>query len=178
MTAPAPFTLREAHRDDVPAIAALAAEFARHMRELGDASPLRLDAAALERDGFGPDPAFSGLVAEQDGRVAGYLLHHPGYDTDAACRLLFVVDLFVSPPARGQGIGAALIAAAREVARRARAAQLVWTVDRRNAQALKFYEGLGADRLEGLALMCLDCSGEHKPPEAQPQPVGRALTRL
>jgi len=72
----------------------------------------------------------------------------------------------------------ALIAAAREVARRARAAQLVWTVDRRNAQALKFYEGLGADRLEGLALMCLDCSGEHKPPEAQPQPVGRALTRL
>lgn len=110
------FTLREARRDDVPAIAPLAEQFAQHMRKLGDTSPLRLDAAALERDGFGPDPAFRGLVAEQGGQVVGYLLHHPGYDTDAARRLLFVVDLFVTPAPRGQGIATALMDAARDIA--------------------------------------------------------------
>src|SRR5579862_2942020 len=34
------------------------------------------------RDGFGPHPAFFGLVAEVDGSVEGYLLNHHGYDTD------------------------------------------------------------------------------------------------
>jgi GNAT superfamily N-acetyltransferase len=155
---PRAFTLRAAQRGDVPAIAALARQFAQLMHELGDSTSLQLDAAALERDGFGPDPAFGGLLAEREGRVVGYLLHHPGYDTDAARRLLFVVDLFVTPAARGLGIGigAALIAAARDIAARAGAAQLVWTVDSRNAGALRFYESLGAQRVEGLVLMCLD----------------------
>jgi GNAT superfamily N-acetyltransferase len=152
----AAFSIRPACRGDVSAIAALAQQFARYMRELGDATPLALDAAALERDGFGPDPAFRGLVAERDGQVAGYLLHHPGYDTDEARRLLFVVDLFVAPHARGLGIGAALLASARHIAATSTAAQLVWTVDRRNTAALRFYERLGAHSVEGLTLMCLD----------------------
>lgn len=150
------FSIRSASRGDVPAIAALAQQFADYMRELGDETPLGLDATALERDGFGPDHAFRGLVAEYDGQVAGYLLHHPGYDTDSARRLLFIVDLFVAPHARGLGIGAALVEAARQIAVDASAAQLVWTVDRRNTGALRFYESLGAQSVEGLALMCLD----------------------
>ncbi|MGM9480614.1 GNAT family N-acetyltransferase [Roseateles sp. NT4] len=150
------FSLRPACRADVPAIAALAEQFAQHMRELGDNTPLGLDAVALERDGFGPDPAFRGLVAERDAEVVGYLLHHPGYDTDAARRLVFIVDLFVSPSARGLGIGAALVGAARQIAADATAAQLVWTVDRRNAGALQFYQRLGAQSIEALDLMCLD----------------------
>ncbi len=152
----AAFSIRPACRGDVPAIAALAEQFAQHMRELGDTTPLGLDATALERDGFGPDPAFRGLVAECDAQVVGYLLHHPGYDTDTARRLLFIVDLFVSPSARGLGIGAALVEAARQIAADATAAQLVWTVGRRNTGALQFYKSLGAQSVEALELMCLD----------------------
>ena len=148
--------IREATIDDVPAIAALVEEFARYMRELGDATELRLDAEALERDGFGPDPAFRGLVAVDNGHVIGFLLHHAGYDTDAACRLVFVVDLFVAQSARGRGIGTALMSAVRKVAAAAGARQLVWTVDRRNALARTFYERLGAQYVEDLSLMCMD----------------------
>jgi hypothetical protein len=101
MTSSTTCHVREARRDDVPAIAALAAEFSRYMRSLGDVADFRLDADALERDGFGPSPAFRGLVAERSGEIVGYLLHHAGYDTDAACRLLFVVDLYVTGAARG-----------------------------------------------------------------------------
>ncbi|QEH31663.1 aminoalkylphosphonic acid N-acetyltransferase [Aquisphaera giovannonii] len=152
----ADWQIREACRGDVPAMAALIEEFSRFMGELGDASELRLDAEALERDGFGPDPAFRGLVAERRGDVVGFLLHHPGYDTDAACRLLFVVDLYVTATARGMGIGASLMEEARKVARAGGAGQIVWTVDRRNTLARRFYEGMGARDVEGLDLMCWD----------------------
>ena len=150
------WSIRTACRDDVPAIGALVAEFARYMRELGDTSDLRLDAAALERDGFGPDPAFGGLVAEMAGEVVGFLLHHGGYDTDAASRLLFVVDLYVTASARRNGIGVALMNEARKVAAARGARQLVWTVDRRNAAALRFYERMGSEYVDHLRLMCLD----------------------
>ncbi len=140
-------------------MAALVEEFARYMRSLGDGTELRLDAAALERDGFGTEPAFQGLVAEISGDVVGFLLHHAGYDTDAASRLLFVVDLFVTRAARGRGIGAALMHEARAVALGRGAKQMVWTVDRRNVLARRFYEGLGAGYVRELDLMYLDVDG-------------------
>lgn len=148
--------VRVARREDVGAMAALAKAFAQLMCELGDDGSLQLDAIALERDGFGASPAFDGLVAERDGAVVGYLLHHAGYDTDAACRLLFVVDLFVAPHARGSGCGTALMQAARDAARAAGARQLVWTIDRRNRDALDFYTHFGAQPIDTLALMCID----------------------
>lgn len=156
MTSSSECLIREARRDDVPRLAALVEEFARYMRDLGDTTDLRLDAEALARDGFGPDPAFRGLVAERSGDVVGFLLHHAGYDTDEACRLLYVVDLYVTTSVRGRGIGRALMDAARKVAVRAGARQLVWTVDRRNALARRFYEGIDARDVEGFDLMYLD----------------------
>ena len=113
MTSPTNCLVRESSLADVPAFAALALEFAQYMRGLGDLTEFRLDAETLERDGFGPEPAFHGLVAEAAGEVVGYLLYHGGYDTDEACRLLMVADLFVAKSARGFGIGTALTRARR-----------------------------------------------------------------
>jgi len=144
--------IRNACRDDVPAMATLTGEFSRYMRSLDDTTDLRLDAEALERDGFGTEPAFRGLIAEVSGEVVGFLLHHAGYDTDAACRLLFVVDLYVTESARGQGIGAALMNEAGKIAAAGGARQIVWTIDRRNALARHFYEGLGASYIRSNSL--------------------------
>jgi hypothetical protein len=98
MNAPNEYVIRKARLADVPAIACLAAESPQYLRGLGDTIEFRLNADALERDGFGPEPAFGGVVAEMAGSVVGYLLYHDGYDTDAACRPLMVADLFVASP--------------------------------------------------------------------------------
>lgn len=156
MTTSLELLIRDATPNDVPAIAAMVREFARYMRDLGDATEFTLDERAIERDGFGPDPAFRGIVAELAGGVVGYLLHHDGYDTDKWCRLLFVVDLFVTASARGRGVGAALMRRTREVAASRGARQLVWTLHRLNEGARRFYEGLGAVRVDDLDLMYLD----------------------
>jgi GNAT superfamily N-acetyltransferase len=150
------YEIRDAKRADVPAIARLAGEFAQFMRALGDLTEFRLDAHSLQRDGFGSDQAFRGLVVEHAGVVVGYLLYHDGYDTDAACRILFVADLFVTKEARGQGIGAALMHKVSEIAAARGAKQLVWTVDQYNIEAQCFYKRIGADFVKSLRLMCLD----------------------
>ena len=150
MSLPADFMIREAVRDDVQALGALAQEFARYMRDLGDTTSFHFNAETLERDGFSEDPAFQGVVVEVAGRVVGYLLYHAGYDTDAACRLLYVVDLYVAESERSRGLGAALMQEARKIAASHRANQIVWTVDRRNIRARNFYEHIGALRVKDL----------------------------
>ena len=150
------YLIRPARLADVPAMAGLAAEFAEYMRRLGDETEFHLDAEALERDGFGPTPAFAGFVAEITNEIVGYVLFHDGYDTDAAHRVVFVVDLMVTQTMRGKGVGAALMREVSSVAAGRRAKQLVWTVDRRNAEAIRFYERVGGQLVNNLYLMCLD----------------------
>jgi GNAT superfamily N-acetyltransferase len=156
MNAPNEYVIRKASLTDVSAIACLAAEFAEYLRALGDTTEFRLNADALERDGFGPEPAFEGVVAEMAGVVVGYLLYHDGYDTDAAYRLLVVADLFVTQAARGRGVGAVLMRKAREIAVSRGAKRLVWTVYQHNTEALRFYERIGGRYGQGLRLMFLD----------------------
>lgn len=156
MNAPIEYVIRKADLVDVPEIACLAAEFAQYLRGLGDTTEFRLNADALERDGFGPEPAFGGVVAEIAGVVVGYLLYHDGYDADAACRLLVIADLFVTQAARGRGAGAVLMREARKIAVSRGAKRLVWTVYRQNVEALRFYERIGGRYAEDLRLMFLD----------------------
>ena len=156
MNAPIEYVIRKANLADVPAIACLAAEFAQYLRGLGDTTEFRLNVDALERDGFGPEPAFGGVVAEVAGVIVGYMLYHDGYDSDAACRLLVIADLFVTQATRGRGAGTTLMREARQIALSRGAKRLVWTVYRQNIEALRFYERIGGGYAQDLRLMFLD----------------------
>jgi GNAT superfamily N-acetyltransferase len=144
MTAGPSFTIRPAVIGDAEAIAEMAREFATYLHALGEDVTYRLTPERIRRDGFGPDPAFAGIVAEQDGALLGYLLHHPGYDTDRAEPYLVVCDLFVREAGRRQGVGRALMSAARAHCRSVGGSGLFWSVFKPNKAALAFYRGLGA----------------------------------
>lgn len=60
------FVIRSAAREDANVIGDLSRELRNYLRGLGDPSILSFDTEAYLRDGFGPNPAFSGLVAEAD----------------------------------------------------------------------------------------------------------------
>jgi GNAT superfamily N-acetyltransferase len=145
--------VRAATAADAGAVGALAEEFQDYLRGLGDRTEFRFDGRVYLRDGFGPNPAFAGFVAEADGQIAGYLLYHFGYDTDRGDRLMYVIDLYVRQARRGLGVGRALMERAAAAAREAGATTLAWTVYAPNALAFAFYERLGARHESDLKLM-------------------------
>jgi GNAT superfamily N-acetyltransferase len=95
-------------------------------------------------DGFGPEAAFTPLVAELNGAVVGYAFFAMGYNTDVAARSMWLHDLFVAPAARGRGVGYALMAVVAAETVRGGGISLEWGVHPANAGALEFYRRLGA----------------------------------
>jgi ribosomal protein S18 acetylase RimI-like enzyme len=148
-------TVRPARESDAEEVGELARQFAEYLRGLGDQTEFKLNADTYLRDGFGKQPAFAGLVAEDGGKVVGYLLYHLGYDSDTAARNLHVVDLYVEQKARRKKVGRALMAAAVEIAVKAGAEELVWSVYNLNSLAAAFYEKLGAERITEIFFMKL-----------------------
>jgi GNAT superfamily N-acetyltransferase len=76
--------------------------------------------------------------------VVGYVFFSPGYNTDIAARSVWLHDIFVAPPARGRGVGYALMAAVAAETVRVSGVSLEWGVHTANAGALEFYRRLGA----------------------------------
>ncbi len=115
------------------------------------------------RDGFGTQPAFEVLIAEDGGASSspiGFAFYFFSYSTWVGRKCLYLEDLFVKPEARGQGAGVALMKALAKVAIEAECRRFVWAVLDWNEPAIGFYERLGGKvmkewltvRLEGEAL--------------------------
>jgi len=100
--------------------------------------------ADLLRDGFGPNPKFRALIAEWDGKPAGYAFFFGYYSTWVGPGL-YLEDLFVREPLRGKGIGKALLAAVARVAEKENCASMQWEVLDWNAKAIELYKALGAE---------------------------------
>ena len=132
--------VRPARPTDAPILAEMANDLNDHVGIHGRPfTPERILA-----DGFGPRAAFTPLVAELDGAVVGYAFFAAGYNTDFAARAMWLHDIFVTPPARGRGVGYALMAAVAAETVRIGCASLDWGVHPANAGALEFYRRLGA----------------------------------
>jgi len=94
--------IRDATAADAERVIDLYDEFNGYLHELGvgDGVDANLTVERYRRDGFGPNPAFCGLIAESDGEVVGYLLYHFGYDTELADRVMYILDLYVTEAQR------------------------------------------------------------------------------
>lgn len=86
-----------------------------------------------------------GLVAESDGRIVGFvhfLFHDSTWSSDKVC---YLEDLYVSPDARGKGVGRKLIEAVYKAADRAPEAdgKVYWLTNKDNARAQLLYNRIG-----------------------------------
>lgn len=101
-------------------------------------------------------PVAHALIAEYDGKPAGFALYFFNFSTFLARRGLYLEDLFVLPQRRGLGIGRALLV---ELARRAAESdcgRMEWSVLDWNVDAQRFYESLGARPMSGWRVYRMD----------------------
>jgi GNAT superfamily N-acetyltransferase len=146
-------TIRAATPQDAESVAALGREFVAYLQALGDPHPHCLSAEEYLRDGFGENPGFSGLIAELDGQVVGYMIYCRMYDNDLGGRMLYVVDLFVRESARRRGVARALMQEATNICQQGGGHGLLWCVYAPNKTAIAFYENLGAKHFQTLKFM-------------------------
>jgi GNAT superfamily N-acetyltransferase len=89
------------------------------------------------------------LLGAHDGvELVGYACLYWHFSSTRALETVLMNDLFVSEPARGRGVGRALIEASAAVARERGAAQLEWSTAPDNHTAQRLYDGTGAERSE------------------------------
>ncbi|HET9952869.1 MAG TPA: GNAT family N-acetyltransferase [Polyangiaceae bacterium] len=133
--------IRPARPGDQHAIFDLIRELARFERleHVVSGSP-----DALAHDLFGERPSAEALLAESDGVPIGFALFFSTYSTFLTRPGLYLEDLFVLEPYRGQGVGRALLRAVHERARERGAGRLEWSVLDWNERAIAFYRSFGA----------------------------------
>ncbi len=131
---------RPAHRDEVPAVAALLADdMLGRTREGADMQPYLAAFDAMQAQGG--NLQIVGLL--DDRTVACYqFILIPGLSATAALRAQ-IEGVRVASGLRGQGIGAQLIADAEARARAAGCGRMQLTTDRSRADAHRFYDRLG-----------------------------------
>lgn len=101
----------------------------------------------IRREGFGPNPAFECLIAESDGRSAGFALFFHNYSTWTGRRGIYLEDFYVHAWARGRGVGEALLRRLAGLALERGCARLdLWVLDWNPARG--FYERLGITHMQ------------------------------
>jgi ribosomal protein S18 acetylase RimI-like enzyme len=150
-------TIRNATIEDALAIGSMVDEFRSYLQALGDVHACaNFGSEQYRRDGFGPSPAFQGLIAEREGQALAYALYVFDYSTDTGSKTAFLHDLFVRSASRGQGIGEALMIRLMEICRAAGATSMSWLVWHTNESAIGFYERIGAHSVDTVRLMRID----------------------
>jgi len=147
--------IRKLTATDVDVVQEMVLDFGAYLTGLGDAWAHNFTAERYLADGFGPNPAFHGLIAEEESAALGYLLMSPNYDVDRGMRIEIIVDLWVNAQARGKGAGKKLVLAAADAARERGARQLLWAVYKPNTLAANFYRGIGGRMIDDLDWMYL-----------------------
>lgn len=134
--------IRTMRAQDCDRVVAMIAALSAHE----GAPPPPMDARALTRYAFGSDPRFSGLVSDLDGEIVGYALYHDGFHIGRGRPGSLLMDLFVEPVARRHGIARALLGAVAKATLARGGDWITWQAHPRNAEALAFYEAIGARR--------------------------------
>ena len=86
-------------------------------------------------------------IAEQDGHAVGLATFAVLYPAPGPGGQLFMKDLFALAAARGQGVGHALMGFLARLAVERGCVRFDWTAESDNADALAFYDRLGAGRV-------------------------------
>ncbi|MEU1040055.1 GNAT family N-acetyltransferase [Streptomyces sp. NPDC005907] len=160
--------VRPAAREDLEAVAGLAAEHAAYEKATLPAPGL---AGRLEGLIFGPGARLRCLVAESgDGELVGYATCAPELSTWDGAEYLHMDCLYLREGQRGLGLGPLLMEAVLAEARALGLGEVQWQTPVWNEGAIRFYDRLGASG-QGKRRYSLPVGRPRRPPVSGSRPV-------
>ncbi|MFC3710990.1 GNAT family N-acetyltransferase [Sphingoaurantiacus capsulatus] len=133
--------IRDATAADVPTILRFVKELAIYERE---PDAVKATEADLTRVLFGDRPYAEAIIAEEGATPLGFALFFHNFSTWTGKPGIYLEDLYVTPDARGAGVGKALLARLAAIGVERDCGRLEWSVLDWNAPAIAFYRSLGA----------------------------------
>lgn len=135
-------TIRTADRNDIDILYDLIMEIARYHDQVQYVVTSKEE---MLESGFGNNPKFGALIAEYDGKVAGYLSYTWNYSIWNGSDYMNLDDLFVWSEFRGKKVGLNLMQYAKNVCISKNIKMMRWEVESDNMKAIAFYKKLGAE---------------------------------
>ena len=108
---------------------------------------------------FGENRVAEALVVESDGQVIGFAIYFHNFSTFVGRPGLYLEDIYIRPAYRREGIGRSLLAELAKIASQRNCGRFEWAVLDWNADAIAFYEQLGATVLPDWRIVRLDAEG-------------------
>ncbi len=138
------FVVRGAELRDVAAIVQMIRELAEfeQLEHLLQVTPEKLRPHL-----FGEKPVAEAIVAEADAEAIAFALYFTNFSTFLARPGLYLEDLYVQPAHRARGVGEALLTRLAALAAERGYGRFEWSVLDWNANAIRFYERMGATML-------------------------------
>jgi GNAT superfamily N-acetyltransferase len=127
--------------------------------------------SSLRKTLFGSKPGAEVLIAEWQGKPAGFALFFPNYSTFLGRSGIYLEDLFVMPEFRGSGLGKALLAQLARLTLQREGGRLDWSVLDWNQPSIDFYRSIGAISLDAWTQFRLRGEALSKLAEAAPKPA-------
>src|SRR5262245_52043519 len=97
---------------------------------------------------FGSAAKARALICSVDGKPVGYAVYFYTYSTWLGKNGIWLEDVYVSPAARGQGAGKALLKHVAQIAVKENCGRFEWSVLDWNTPSIEFYKSLGAKCME------------------------------
>lgn len=132
--------LRKATESDLPAVLDLIQELATFERAPGEVTVALED---LKIDGFGENPIFEIILAENNSGILGMAFYFYAYSTWKG-KCIYLEDIIVKEKYRGQKIGKLLFEAVVMKCKEVKAKRMMWQVLDWNTPAIDFYKKYNA----------------------------------
>jgi GNAT superfamily N-acetyltransferase len=137
-------TIRPATPQDVALMLRFVRELAEFERE---PDAVKATEESLTQALFGERSA-EAVIAEQDREPMGFALFFHNFSTWTGRKGLYLEDLYVTPEARGSGVGTALLRHLAGIALDRDCGRFEWAVLDWNTPAIDFYSAMGAESMD------------------------------
>ena len=134
------YSIRPAVRADAPTIYHFVCELAEFEKAL---DKVETTEEGLAEAIFGDGSVTEGLIAEIDGKPAGFAIYYFTFSTWQGRNGIYLEDLYVSPDFRGQGLGKVLMRSVADVAVSRNCGRMEWSVLDWNIGAIRVYDSVG-----------------------------------
>ena len=151
----------------VPLLLELIRELARFERLEHE---VEATAESLRESLLGPHASAGALLADCDGKTAGYAIYFSTFSSFVGRPGIWLDDVYVRPPFQRRGLGRALIEAVARIGVERGCGRFEWSALNWNHNALDFYRGLGARVMDDWVLLRMNADGLRRAASANAKP--------